>query len=157
MDLLYYSHTPVHILNVLDAHIANPSLRWLDGLIASPATPFDASGGQATASSLCCAYPPRFCNLRTPQYKRVCGPRMEHRLIWRDFPIPVLLNTRYGVTCTCGLFNSACEKSTSRPVLAGLASLRSFFEVLCRYSKHGRMHLCFPCTTYALYILPSHS
>lgn len=34
MDLLF-PHTPVrNIPNVLDAHISNPSLRWLDGLIA---------------------------------------------------------------------------------------------------------------------------
>lgn len=57
VDLLSsLSHAP----NMLDAHISNPStlqLRWLDGLIAFSAISFDATGGQATASSLCCACP----------------------------------------------------------------------------------------------------
>jgi hypothetical protein len=69
--------------------------RWLDGLIAHPATLFDATGGQATASSLCCACPPRFCSCNIRVARLILAANVaRHR-------IPVLPTHR--LTCMLGL------------------------------------------------------
>jgi hypothetical protein len=57
----FVSHVP-HVPNVLNAQHLESFDPWLDGLIACPAKLFDATSGQATASSLCCACPSRFCS-----------------------------------------------------------------------------------------------
>jgi hypothetical protein len=69
--------------------------RWLDGLIASPATLFDATGGQATASSLCCACPPRFCSCNIRVARLILAANVARHAI------PVL--TTHRLTCMLGL------------------------------------------------------
>jgi hypothetical protein len=96
--------------------------RCLDGLIAFPATLFDATGAQATASSLCCACPPRFCSCNILLARLIVPANMARHAIPE--------RPTHRLTCMSGLRIQAATNDTW-VYLAGSRLARAVLILSC--------------------------